>query len=145
MGKKTSKVNNKIQSFEDFYIGQKASFSKKVTLDLIISFAEVSEDSNPIHLDKNIARNSIFGKRVAHGMLVASFISALISKKLPGPRSVYYEQNLSFRKPVYVNDKVKVEVVITDLVKHKRLVALDTNCYNQNNQMVISGSAIIKV
>ncbi|MAH97938.1 MAG: enoyl-CoA hydratase [Euryarchaeota archaeon] len=145
MGKKTSKMNNKTQSFEDFYIGQKASFSKKVTLDLIKSFAEISEDSNPIHLDEEIARNSVFGKRVAHGMLVASFISALISKKLPGPSSIYYEQNLSFRKPVYVNDKIKVEVVITDLVKHKRLICLSTNCYNQNNQIVISGSAKIKL
>jgi len=138
-------MKNSKTKFKNLYVGQKASITKIITFDLIETFSNVSSDFNPIHLDKNIAKDSIFGKRVAHGMLIASFISALIGNKLPGNGSIYLGQNLSFKLPVYIDNTIKTEVIITSLVQKKRLIHLDTFCYNQNNEIVISGNAIVKL
>jgi len=131
--------------FEALEIGQTAALSTLITAELIEQFAEVSGDVNPIHLDEEAAKQSIFGKRIAHGMLISSFISAIIANEMPGKGSIYLGQNLSFKLPVFIGDTIKTEVKITKLRADKNLVYLDTTCYNQDEKVVIAGDALVKL
>ena len=89
------------------YIGQTYSKNFQITDSLVRDFSQITEDNNPIHLDDNYASNSIFGKRVAHGMLVASFFSTIFGRYFPGEGSIYLSHNFDFKKPVYINDKLE--------------------------------------
>lgn len=131
--------------FEELQVGQTASASVKVTVDMIENFAQISGDVNPIHLDDKAAKESIFGKRIAHGMLIASFISAIIGNEMPGKGAIYLGQNLSFKLPVFIDDVIKTEVLITKMRADKNLIYLDTKCYNQDNKVVIVGDALVKL
>ena len=122
-------------------VGMKAELTKKITDEDIIKFSEVSEDRNPLHLDEEYAKKTIFKERIAHGMLSASLISAVLGNKLPGEGSIYLEQNLKFIKPVFLGDVITARVEIIE-VKDKN-ITLETNCYNQNNKVVLSGKAKI--
>src|SRR5579864_6975087 len=104
-------------------------------------FAAASGDTNPIHLDDAAAAGSRFGGRVAHGMLVASFISAVLGTDLPGPGSIYLSQTLRFLAPVRPNDTVIVRVTVLEVVLDRRRVRLETVCRNQQGQVVLSGEA----
>ena len=129
--------------FERFEIGQKASTSKTITETDVILFAGVSTDINPVHIDEEAAKKGIFGKRVAHGILVSGLISAVLGNKLPGPGSIYMGQDLKFLAPVYIGDTITAEVEIIDLVPEKSRIKLNTTCVNQDGKTVISGTALI--
>lgn len=130
-------------AFEDFKLGMKASTSKTITETDIILFAGISTDINPVHLDEEAAKNGIFKKRVAHGILVSGLISAVLGNKLPGPGSIYMGQELKFLAPVYIGDTITAEVEIIDLIPEKSRIKLNTTCTNQDGKVVISGTALI--
>ncbi len=130
-------------AFEDFKIGMKAHTSKTITETDVILFAGVSTDINPVHLDEEAAKKGIFGKRVAHGILVSGLISAVLGNKLPGPGSIYMGQELKFLAPVFIGDTITAEVEIIDLVPEKCRIKLNTICTNQDGKVVISGTALI--
>ena len=130
-------------AFEDFKIGMKAHTSKTITETDVILFAGVSTDINPVHLDEEAAQKGIFGKRVAHGILVSGLISAVLGNKLPGPGSIYMGQELKFLAPVFIGDTITAEVEIIDLVPEKCRIKLNTICTNQDGKVVISGTALI--
>lgn len=129
--------------FERFEVGMKASTSKTITETDVILFAGVSTDINPVHLDEEAAKKGIFGKRVAHGILVSGLISAVLGNKLPGPGSIYMGQELRFLAPVFIGDTITAEVEITELIPEKSRIRLNTVCTNQDGKVVISGSALI--
>ncbi|MCU4364247.1 MaoC family dehydratase [Acinetobacter variabilis] len=131
-------------TIDQLYIGLSASSSHVITDEKIRLFADVTGDYNPIHLDAKFAEKTRFGKRIAHGMLVSSFISALFAMKLPGQGCIYLSQNLSFKKPVYINDTViaTVEVIAVDLPRKR--VQFKTYC-TVNNKIVIDGEAEIYI
>lgn len=129
--------------FERFEVGMKASTSKTITETDVILFAGVSTDINPVHLDEEAAKKGIFGKRVAHGILVSGLISAVLGNKLPGPGSIYMGQELRFLAPVFIGDTITAEVEITELIPEKSRITLNTVCTNQDGKVVISGSALI--
>lgn len=129
--------------FERFEVGMKASTSKTITETDVILFAGVSTDINPVHLDEEAAKKGIFGKRVAHGILVSGLISAVLGNKLPGPGSIYMGQELRFLAPVFIGDTITAEVEITELIPEKSRIKLNTVCTNQDGKVVISGSALI--
>lgn len=129
--------------FENFKVGMKASTSKTITETDVILFAGVSTDINPVHLDEETAKKGIFGKRVAHGILVSGLISAVLGNKLPGPGSIYMGQDLKFLAPVFIGDTVTAEVEIVELIPEKCRIKLNTTCTNQDGKVVISGSALI--
>lgn len=131
--------------FEALEIGQTAISSTTITAEMIEKFAQVSGDVNPIHLDEEVAKKSIFGKRIAHGMLISSFISAIIANEMPGEGTIYLGQNLSFKHPVFIGNSIKTEVKITKLRADKNLIYLDTTCYNQDQKVVITGDALVKL
>lgn len=122
-------------------VGMKSEITKKITEEDIIKFSEVSEDKNPIHLNEEYAKKSIFKERIAHGMLSASLISAVLGNKLPGEGSIYLEQNLKFIKPVFIGDMITARVKIIS-IEGKNII-LETKCYNHKNNIVLQGKAKI--
>lgn len=124
-----------------FYVGQEAEASRCFTMEEVRQFAGLSGDNNPLHVDEEYARAGRFGGCVVHGILVSGLISRVLGTQLPGEGSIYLEQNLSFRKPVYVGDRVTARVRITEIQQEKKIVTLETNVYNQENACVILGTA----
>lgn len=125
-------------------IGAQASLSRTITEYDILLFAQISGDYNPIHLDVEYAERSFFGKRIAHGFLIGSLISAVLGNELPGPGSIYLGQTLKFLSPIHIGDTVTVIVKVVALREDKRIVTLHTECFNQHGTLVLSGEATIK-
>lgn len=127
----------------EFYIGQEARASKCFTMEDVRQFAALSGDDNPLHVDEEYAAKGRFGKCVVHGILVSGLISKVLGTQLPGVGSIYLEQNLSFRKPVYVGETVTAHVRITEIRQDKNIITLETNVYNGREECVILGTARI--
>ncbi|MGE0226659.1 MAG: MaoC family dehydratase [Acetobacteraceae bacterium] len=130
--------------FEDLRVGQTASLGKTISEADILMFTAVSLDTNPIHQDAEAAKSSIFGERIAHGMLSASLISALLGTRLPGPGSIYMRQSLRFAAPVKIGDTVKAAVEVTSLNPDKKRATLKTTCC-VGDTVVIEGEAYVQV
>lgn len=123
--------------------GDSFKFRRKVTSELINRFADVSGDKNPIHLDEEFAKQSRFKKRIAHGMLTASFISAVIGTEFVSSKIVYLGQTLSFRNPVFIGDEVTAIAVVKEIREDKPVITLETRCENQHGELLIEGEAAI--
>jgi len=126
-------------------VGQRATFSKTITEADIKAFAELSGDKNPLHLDDAFARRSRFGRPVAHGVLVAGVISAVLGNVLPGPGAIYVSQTLKFLRPVFPGDTVTATVEVTAYREDKGIVTLQTICTNQSGLTVVDGEAVLLV
>lgn len=131
-------------AFEDLAVGMTAERSRTVTEADVQAFAEVSGDHNPVHLDAAYAANTPFGERIAHGMLSAGYISALIASELPGPGAIYLGQTLSFRRPVKLGDEVTTRLEVMSLDDAKARATLKTTCA-VGGKAVIEGEATIMV
>jgi acyl dehydratase len=125
-------------------VGDKAFLSKVFTEGDVIKYSEISSDTNPIHLDKSYASFTVFGKRIVHGMLVASMFSALIGVDLPGEGAIYLGQSLNFKAPVSIGDQVTASVEIVRIREDKPIVTLRTICVNNEGQVLIEGEAVVK-
>jgi 3-hydroxybutyryl-CoA dehydratase len=132
------------RTFEDLQVGMSAERARTVAEADVVAFAEVSGDHNPVHLDEAYAATTPFGTRIAHGMLSAGYISALIASELPGPGAIYLNQTLSFRRPVKLGDEVTTRVEVTALDAEKARATLRTTC-SVGGKAVIEGEAIIMV
>ncbi len=131
-------------AFADINVGDSAAISTTVTDGDIQKFAEVTGDVNPIHLDEEFARESLFKERIAHGMLSAGYISAVLGSKLPGPNTLYLGQTLDFKKPVKIGDTVTAEVTVTEKRDDKRILKLRTTVTNQLGEIVVDGGCVMK-
>jgi 3-hydroxybutyryl-CoA dehydratase len=129
---------------EDLKPGMSASFGKTVTDADIVMFAGISGDTNPVHLDQTFAEQTPFKARIAHGMLSAGFISAVLGTKLPGPGAIYMSQNLRFKAPVKIGDTVTATCTVTEVIPEKRRAVLSTIC-KVGETVVIEGEAMIMV
>ena len=127
---------------EDIEMGMTRYIRKTITDRDIELFAEISTDHNPVHLDDDYARDTIFEGRIAHGMLTAGLISAVIGEQLPGHGTIYMSQNLKFLAPVRPGDLVYAEVKVVDMVIDKRRVKLDCRC-EVNGENVLVGEAMV--
>ncbi|MBC7139059.1 MAG: MaoC family dehydratase [Defluviimonas sp.] len=127
---------------EDLEIGMVRFLRKEVTDRDIALFAEVSTDRNPVHLDEAYAQDTIFGGRIAHGMLTAGLISAVIGEQLPGHGTVYLAQTLKFMAPVRPGDMVHAEVRVTAIDHARRRVTLETHC-SVGDTLVLKGEAVV--
>jgi 3-hydroxybutyryl-CoA dehydratase len=130
--------------FEDLQVGQTASLGKTITEADVLLYAAVSTDTNPIHIDAEAAKQSLFGERIAHGMLSAGLISAVLGTRLPGPGSLYMRQSLRFAAPVKIGDTVKATVTVTALNEEKKRATLSTVCA-VGDTVVIEGEAYVQV
>ncbi|WP_127901577.1 MaoC family dehydratase [Solirhodobacter olei] len=128
---------------EDLEIGMTRALQKRLTDRDIELFAEISTDHNPVHLDDAYARDTIFEGRIAHGMLTAGLISAVIGEQLPGHGSVYLGQSLTFLAPVRPGDLVRAEVEVLSIDHARRRVALDCRCL-VGDTVVLKGEALVR-
>jgi acyl dehydratase len=124
-------------------VGDAATLSKTIRDEDVRAFAELTGDHNPVHLDDEYAAGTRFGRRVAHGMLAASLISAALANELPGRGTVYLSQQLQFTAPVFPGDTVTARVAVTKVREDKPVVTLDTVCTNQRGETVIRGEAVV--
>lgn len=127
---------------EEIEIGMSASYSQTVTDADIKAFAGLSGDRNPVHVNEEYAQDSRYKKRIAHGMMTASYFSALFGTKIPGEGCVYVAQSLKFKRPVYMNDTVVATVEVTQVDLDKKRVFFKTTC-KVNNKIVTDGEAEI--
>ena len=126
-----------------FNVGDKAEIAKTIEQSDIDAFADVTGDHNPVHVDEEFAKTTRFGKRIAHGMLTASLISAVLANKLPGAGSVYLGQTLQFVAPVFPGDEVTARVTVKEIREDKPIMKLETVCVNQRDEVVIRGEATV--
>ena len=127
---------------EDLEIGMRRSVTKTITDMDIRMFADVSTDHNPVHLDEDYAQDTMFGGRIAHGMLTASLISAVIGEQLPGHGTIYLGQSLKFLAPVYPGNEVEAQVSVAEIDHAKRRVTLDCVCL-VGEKPVLKGEALV--
>ncbi len=130
--------------FEDLQLGMEASFQKTLTEADIITFATVSGDKNPVHLDADYAARTMFKERIAHGMLTASYISAVFGMEMPGPGAIYISQTLNFRAPVKIGDVVTAKVKVVELIEGKRRARFECQCLVAG-KAVLEGEAVLMV
>lgn len=129
----------------NFSVGDTAEITKTIAQSDIDAFASVTGDHNPVHVDEEFAKTTRFGQRIAHGMLTASLISAVLANKLPGEGSVYLGQTLQFVAPVFPGDAITARVIIKEIRADKPVMKLDTICVNQRDEVVIRGEATILI
>lgn len=124
-------------------IGITAQRTQVITDEAIRAFAQASGDTNPVHLDDAYAATTPFGRRIAHGMLSAGIISAVLGNDLPGPGTIYLGQELKFKAPVYVGDTLTAKVELVKYREDKRIATFRTTCTNQNGVVVVEGEAVV--
>ena len=125
-----------------YEVGQSAEMTRVITGEDILLFAEVTGDRNPVHISEEFAAKTRFGGRIAHGILTAGLISAVIGMKLPGPGCLYLSQTLSFLAPVRIGDEITARAEIAEVISGKRL-KLKTQCINQREEVVLEGEAVV--
>ena len=131
------------KTMDQLKVGDSDRFSKTVTDADIYLFAGVTGDLNPAHIDETYAQGTYFKTRIAHGMLSAGFISAVIGTRLPGPGTVYLRQTLDFLAPVRIGDTVTATVEVVEKMEEKKRVRLKTTCVNQEGKKVLDGEALV--
>jgi acyl dehydratase len=127
----------------DISVGQSASVSKAFSEAEVLAFANLSLDHNPVHIDPEYAAQTMFGKQIVHGMLVSSLFSGLLGQKLPGEGTIYLGQNLSFKKPIFIDQNVTASVEVTDVRTDKPIITLKTTCVDDDGQVLVSGEAVV--
>ena len=129
---------------EDIKVGMSATIGKTITDADIVAFSGISTDTNAVHLDEEFAKSTMFGGRIAHGMISASFISAALGSHLPGPGTIYLGQSLKFKAPVRPGDTVRTTVTVKEVMQEKKRVILDTTC-RVGDTVVLEGEATVMI
>ena len=131
-------------TYEEIQVGDKASFSKTISESDVYQFAGITGDFNPIHINTEFAKESIFKERVVHGILTTGLISTVIGTKLPGTDTIYLSQKVDFKAPVKIGDTVTAEVEVLEKKDPKKIIFLKTTVKNQRDEIVIEGEAVVK-
>lgn len=131
--------------YEDLKVGQVVEFEKVVTEKMVNQFAELTGDYNPLHTDEAYAKTTQFKGRIAHGMLISSFFSTLVGMYCPGKRSLYLTQQLSFRSPLRLNQKVKVRGEIIKKMDSFKVITIKTAIFDEKGTTIVDGEAKAQV
>lgn len=126
-------------------VGDFAQIEKHITESDLTGYADVSGDYNPIHIDDTYAKKSIFGRRIAHGLLCTGMISALLGNSLPGRGTLILREDLRFLKPVFENDTIVAMVTVLEIVQEKGRITMGVSCKNQDGTEVLQGKIFTKV
>lgn len=130
-------------TIQEMKIGDSASTAKTISEADVYLFAGITGDHNPAHINEEASKKTAFGGRIAHGILSAGLISAVLAMKLPGPGTIYLGQELKFTKPVRFGDTVTATATVSEIVAEKNIVKLETICTNQRGEVVIKGMATV--
>ena len=131
--------------FSELEVGMKGTYTKQITQQDIDDFIKICQDVNPIHVDEEFSRNTPMKTKIVHGILVSSLISTVVGTKMPGPGSVWLDQNLRFLAPVRVNDTITATSEILTKIYDRQQVVVRTTCTNQNGEIVIEGVGLHKI
>lgn len=134
-------VNPLEYSFDEIKVGLIHNFEVIIDEELIKKFANISGDFNPLHMDEQYAKETKFGKRVVHGMLLASFFSRLVGMYLPGKNALYFSQNLNFVEPCFIGDKIIVQGEIMDKSEATKIIKLKTSIKNKEGKLLVEGTS----
>jgi 3-hydroxybutyryl-CoA dehydratase len=126
-------------TFDEIDIGLTKEFQITITESMVNNFANISGDFSPIHIDEEYAKSTSFGKRVAHGMLLASFLSRVDGMYLPGKHALYFSQNLEFHNPCFINDKIKISSKVIDKSESTKIIKIESKITNQNDKLLLHG------
>jgi 3-hydroxybutyryl-CoA dehydratase len=129
----------------DIKLGDTFSTKREITDELIRTFAELSGDRNPIHLDEEFAAKTRFGRRIAHGMLSGAFISAALGYEFKERKIVYLSQTMRFTAPAFIGDIITATATVRNIREDKRIVTLDTICSNQTGEITLKGEAVVMI
>lgn len=125
-------------------IGDKVSIEKTFSLEDVRAFAELSGDKNPVHLDEKFAKSTVFKKPIVHGFLYGSIISSILANELPGPGSIYLNQEMNFLAPLFHNEAIRIEVEVIDHKPKKNIYYLSTKGF-KDQELILDGKAIVKL
>ncbi len=131
------------KTIDELQIGESAEFSKTIAESDVYLYAGITGDFNPAHINEEYAKKTFFETRIAHGMLPAGFISAILGTRLPGPGTIYLKQDLKFLAPVRIGDTITARVEVTEVNRDKKKVRLRTTCTNQDGTVVLDGEAVV--
>ncbi|MCT4631203.1 MAG: MaoC family dehydratase [Firmicutes bacterium] len=129
------------KTIDQISVGDKAFFQKTITETDVYLYAGITGDINPAHINEEVSKDTMFKGRIAHGMLTAGLVSAVLGVQLPGPGTIYMGQELRFTAPVKFGDTIKAEVEVIERNEEKNRLKLKTTCYNQDNKIVLEGVA----
>jgi 3-hydroxybutyryl-CoA dehydratase len=135
----------KIAKYEDVKVGDSAEVAHTFTEQDIQTFGDLSGDFNPLHFDEEWAKQTMFGGRIAHGILTAALVSNVIGMKLPGTGTIYLSQKMRFRGPVRINDTITAKVEVIEKNDEKQRITLSTICTNQEGNVVLDGEALVTI
>jgi 3-hydroxybutyryl-CoA dehydratase len=130
-------------TYAEINVGDAAKFSKTISEFDVYQFAGITGDYNPVHVNKEFAKDSLFKERIAHGMLVGSFISTILGTKLPGENTIYLSQSLKFVAPVKIGDTVTAKVEVIEKIDDRKIIKLKTLVLNQHGKIVVDGEATV--
>ncbi|WP_027415495.1 MaoC family dehydratase [Aneurinibacillus terranovensis] len=131
------------KSYNEIHVGDKAQITRTIKNEDILTFARLTGDVNPIHIDDEFAKNTFFKERIAHGMLTASFISTILGTQLPGTNTIYLSQNVKFKAPVKIGDTITAIAEVIEKKDDKKIIRLQTNLVNQDQKVVVEGEAVV--
>ncbi|MBO8161294.1 MAG: MaoC family dehydratase [Thermosipho sp. (in: Bacteria)] len=131
--------------YEDLKIGDTYSKETIVKSDDVLKFAEITGDKNPIHINEEYAKKSIFGGRISHGILLLGYLSAVLGMEFPGPGTIYMKQEAKFLKPVYVGEKIKICIEVKEKNDEKKRVKVSTQIFKENGEIAIDGEALLSL
>lgn len=131
------------KTISEIKVGDSAEFAKTIAEADIYLYAGITGDFNPAHLNEAYAEKTFFKTRIAHGMLVAGFISAILGTKLPGPGTIYLEQTLKFLAPVRIGDTITARVEAAEIMNDRNRIRFKTTCNNQEGTTVLDGEALV--
>lgn len=131
------------KTINELNVGDRAEFTKTVSESDVYLYAGVTGDFNPAHINEPYAEKTFFKTRIAHGMLPAGFISAILGTRLPGPGTIYMGQTLKFRAPVLIGDTITASAEVVEIIADKNRVRLKTACENQDGVVVLDGEAVV--
>ncbi len=129
-------------TYNEIKIGDEATYTKVITMDMVKAFAEISGDTNPVHVDAEYAKGTVFKENIAHGILVTGLISKILGCDLPGYGSIYVSQQVSFLRPVKIDDEITAKVEVIAMEDKRGYVTFKTTCTNQLGKLVIRGEAV---
>ena len=132
-------------NFCELNIGDGFEETRVVDSQSVLDFAAVSGDNNPLHIDEEFAAGTLFKKRIAHGMLLVSYISAILGMKFPGRGTIYMQQEIKFMRPVFVGDSVKIRVEVAEKYPEKNRVKLTTTVFTHEGKEAVIGAALVKL
>ena len=137
--------NKMILDFAEIKIGMEKKFAVTITELMLENFAKLSGDYNPLHMDKDYAKNTLFKKRVCHGMLLSSFFSRLVGMYLPGQNALYLSQSLKFPTPCFINEKITVLGKVVSKSESTQIITLQTTIINESGKCLVDGNAKVLV